>query len=368
MGRLGGLREDRRLECGHGRHSGLGFGVCQVKMTLDEIKWCHCNPPCISRHMSNIGRNQVVFDTQEKIDKLVHEYQTLGMASYALGKQYGVCAKTIRNTLNKHGLKTRGRVRYKTDEAYFVTIDTEAKAYFLGLMMADGCVNQKRGKDWWRISIGLNEEDGYILEAFARELKYDGKVQYIDRSGETSFKDYRNTKNHRRLQVSSTKLCQDLIRHGCIANKTYCLKWLKPGVVPEHLMHHFVRGFMDGDGWVTIGKGKKTSSHGTMTIGFCGTQAFMTGLRDYLTKKLGFNPRMVRKVGPALYKVWFGGNRVARRLVDWLYQDATIYLTRKRQVSLTMQARLEGHIDPRSTESPDPLPDILLDGKPSPHT
>lgn len=60
------------------------------------------------------------------------------------------------------------------DEYLFDQINTPAKAYFLGLMYADGCVyhtvNSKNKTDY-RTSICLQETDKTILERFRKELE-----------------------------------------------------------------------------------------------------------------------------------------------------------------------------------------------------
>lgn len=50
-------------------------------------------------------------------------------------------------------------------EDYFDLIDTEEKAYFLGLLMTDGNVfeQKKRSK---MISLTLKKEDAYMVQAF----------------------------------------------------------------------------------------------------------------------------------------------------------------------------------------------------------
>ena len=121
------------------------------------------------------------------------------------------------------------------NDDYFETIDTEDKAYFLGLLFADGNVYTARN----RIQITLANEDAYILKAFADCIGYTGKM-YIDRE------------KYSKLILPSKKMCADLTRLGCTPNKSLTLQF--PTEVPDELMHHFIRGYFDGDGHISKDK------------------------------------------------------------------------------------------------------------------
>ena len=55
--------------------------------------------------------------------------------------------------------------KYNIDDNYFNEIDTERKAYILGLMYADGCVYPNSAK------LDLKTEDIKLLEDIALEMK-----------------------------------------------------------------------------------------------------------------------------------------------------------------------------------------------------
>ena len=66
---------------------------------------------------------------------------------------------------------------YKIDETYFDKIDTEYKAYILGLIYADGCIKQPKGNRQKQLSIVLQEEDKDIQmenEVMLGLRKFDG--------------------------------------------------------------------------------------------------------------------------------------------------------------------------------------------------
>ena len=65
------------------------------------------------------------------------------------------------------------------NDNYFENIDTEEKAYFLGLIYSDGNVRERNGK--YYLNIELKREDKYILEKFASELRCGNKIYDRDR-------------------------------------------------------------------------------------------------------------------------------------------------------------------------------------------
>ena len=57
-----------------------------------------------------------------------------------------------------------------------------------------------------------------------------------------------------RILLTSEKTVNDLIDKGCFRNKTKILKFPTEDQVPKHLIHHFIRGYIDGDGSISYYK------------------------------------------------------------------------------------------------------------------
>lgn len=52
------------------------------------------------------------------------------------------------------------------------------------------------------------------------------------------------------VHLTSDNMFVDLCKHGCVPNKSLILTF--PRTIPDNLIHHFIRGYFDGDGSVFI--------------------------------------------------------------------------------------------------------------------
>ena len=198
---------------------------------------------------------------------------------------------------------------YDLNDDYFETIDTEDKAYFLGLLFADGNVYTARH----RVQITLANEDAYILKAFANHIDYAGRL-YIDRE------------KYSKLILPSKKMCEDLTKLGCTPKKSLTVQF--PTDVPDSLLHHFIRGCFDGDGHVSKRKG-------CFNVNFTASKSFMDTfiklLDDLGIKHTGAKKRYKDKEQSAC-SVYIR-TESAKQFFAYIYKDATIYLTRKKDVT-----------------------------------
>jgi hypothetical protein len=198
------------------------------------------------------------------------------------------------------------------NDDYFEKIDTEDKAYFLGLLFADGNVYLKR----YRVQITLANEDAYILTKFAECINYSGKL-YSDRG------------LYSKLILPSKKMCEDLILLGCTANKSLTLKF--PDKVPSELLHHFIRGYFDGDGHIS--KHKKLIKP-YYYINITSTEEFIIILKDIFAKNnidVGKSYKRYKNKEISAHTIYVK-NKSAKQFVDYVYKNATIFLNRKHVV------------------------------------
>lgn len=279
---------------------------------------------------------------QQKLD-LVKEYLTGKFTCAKLGQKYNVCKTSIRSLLRYRNIpifndQSKLQRRYTLDESYFDKIDTEAKAYFLGLFYADGCNNITRNT----INISLISKDKHILETFQKELRSNRPLQFVEKSKKNP-----NWQDHFILSINSKKLCDSLNKLGCPQAKTFKLKFPTSEIVPDHLLRHFIRGYFDGDGCFTtyITKSKhnnKIYPSKKYCFSIVSTEDFCISLGELLKEKFGYHFSLYKRHKNRdnnCRTLIFSGKKTLS-LLEWLYSDSTIYLERKYNKFITEKTLL----------------------------
>ena len=207
----------------------------------------------------------------------------------------------------------------KIDHTFFNTIDTERKAYWLGLMYADGYNSYSTSK--YQMELTLEETDAYLLE----ELKKDLKTVYS-----ISPKQAKLSKGgigyYKRLTFYSKDLSQALKKHGCPETKSHILKFPTSDMMPNHLIRHFIRGYFDGDGSISW---KPDKNKYISPFNFQGTKDFVTGIQKTLVENTKMAAGSIEKGHGEVWSWRSGGRQQALKFMDFIYKDATIFLQRK---------------------------------------
>lgn len=224
-----------------------------------------------------------------------------GKTITAIARNRGVSRATIYTKLKSSGVNHQ---KLKFNHNFFEDVNCEEKAYWLGFIMADGCVSLTQSP---KVAIGLNKKDELHLKKWHKALKSCLKIHYC---GD------RVASSH-----SSAKMCQDLIRLGCIPRKSLQLKFPS---LREDLIRHFVRGYFDGDGCISWHNKHQKTFQIRFTI--IGTKAFLDQLQIILKTSNRYTKR-----GKA-YVLSICGNQKAGLIFQWMYDDSTIFLDRKREI------------------------------------
>lgn len=204
--------------------------------------------------------------------------------------------------------------RHALQERYFSSITTEAQAYWLGFLFADGNVFEEK-----KVQIGLQRRDREHLLLFAQTLGFAGPIHdYVGTSPTTG---RRVPMSH--IAIHCAEMCRDLVRLGCVQQKTNATSLLPPTIRPA-LLRHFYRGYFDGDGCLCLSEGRRDFS-------MVGNPAFIAAAQDWLIANCGLTkvalitPQNCRKVRVVTYT----GARQVPRIMRTLYAGATISLARK---------------------------------------
>lgn len=197
--------------------------------------------------------------------------------------------------------------KYRVNDSFFETIDTEEKAYWLGFISADGCVYIKKNSGSKILEISLNIKDVNHLVKLNKSL-------------DSNYPIIQNT-NSCRVSIVSRKIYQDLLKLGVTERKS---KTLIPPIeqIPSNLMFHYIRGYFDGDGGFTT-----HDKYLTYAVNFCGTPQICEFILSYLNKQ---SLQLTNKKGVESFaQIRIKGNKQSLDIANKLYNDATIYLDRK---------------------------------------
>lgn len=244
------------------------------------------------------------------INEILNDYKNK-MSIRKISQKYNINRTDISLLIKQNNINISKRL-ITLDETYFETINTEEKAYWLGFLYADGNVNKNN------IEISLKYDDIEHLEKFKKSLNSDVKITDGYRKCKVSTNPDKELR-YARLIITSTKMTNDLIKLGCVPNKSLTLTFPTEEQVPNHLIRHFIRGYFDGDGCVSIDKSKTPSILFQVT----GTYDMLINIKKFFNIKAN-----VHKI-INIHDLRCKGNKKAIEIFDILYKDANIYLQRK---------------------------------------
>jgi intein-encoded DNA endonuclease-like protein len=232
------------------------------------------------------------------------------------------CSKeAIRRVLQNNNVETRSRKfawmyrkpKYKKNDHFFSKIDNEKSAYWLGMLAADGHVDKKGG----RFYLDLKESDAYHVEQFAIDLESDAEP-------------VPTTYHSVRLTLMSRKIADDLRALGLHHDKSYTLKFPD---IPEEQYRHFLRGLFDGDGSIA----ERSNNPRYHVLEFAGTKDIIESVRTIISETLGVSaPKIYRRKCSPLHTVKWGSKAEILEILDWFYEEATVYLKRKHDMYLSI--------------------------------
>lgn len=264
--------------------------------------------------------NEIIFSEEEK-EKIVKMYVEEKLSTPKIGKIMNCSYNKIVRILDEFGIKriNNGLRKYKLDENYFDIIDTPNKAYILGLFFADGCnFPPKR-----TVFISLQESDKDLLEKIRNEIHSECPLKFVDQSKrEANGYTYNNMYT---LNMYSAHMCSALEKLGAVKNKSLILEY--PNIPPE-LQSHFLRGYFDGDG--SIHQYIKSENNKQITLTFTSTKNFCEKAKEIIENTLGIHCAIYdSSCHNGITKVLTITGSAAKKLLNWMYNDADLYLERK---------------------------------------
>ncbi len=243
------------------------------------------------------------------MDKKVIKLYLSGKTCQDIAKKLKISRNTVADILKDNNIIIKGRKgyhKYSFNERYFDCIGNEHQAYWLGWFFSDGYNQEKTNT----VRLQVQKKDTKILKLLKKDIKYNGPIR------ETS-------NNQSLLFVTSYNFSHRLSYLGCIQNKSLVLTWPREICLPDKLVRHFIRGYFDGDGCIS-GKGNNYQ----LTI--LGTKQFCDKLNEYLSKIIG-SKKLENHPTSSIKRYRISGRKQIQKIYNYMYNDSTISLDRKKQ-------------------------------------
>jgi intein-encoded DNA endonuclease-like protein len=233
-------------------------------------------------------------------DEAVSRYKN-GASTKEIAQLAGASSRYIRQVLNESGITlTKRRTNgYKVNEDFFRRWSAEM-AYVLGFILTDGCISGNM--------IIISQKDHEILDRIRGAIETNNPIRKR-----------KNGRSHiHTLVINRKSMVEDLAKLGIGEKKSLTVKFPE---VPSEYLHHFIRGVVDGDGWV--------QDRGYVMKVTSGSANFSYALCDVLIDE-GFNARVTSDNN--VFRVTVSGKQDVIKLGEWLYVDCgDLLLERKRQ-------------------------------------
>lgn len=187
--------------------------------------------------------------------------------------------------------------------------NTEEMYYFLGFLSADGCLYENGN-----ITININEKDIEILNKLKNYLNTEKPIFFYKKNNSVAF------------SFGNKKIYNNIVNYGLKPKKSLTLKF--PKNIPKNMIHHFIRGYFDGDGCISIINRKTILG---LKINIVGTIEFLTELQNHLINELNLTPKKISQINKNknTYQLNFKSKNDIIKIRNFFYKNANIFLKRK---------------------------------------
>ena len=206
--------------------------------------------------------------------------------------------------------------KYNLKESFFRKINTEKKAYWLGFLSGDGGITENK------VKLRLAIRDKTHLKKFKEALKWNGKDYF-----------HKDT-NALEVYFRSFKVVADLARYSITPHKIFRVKFPN---ISKPLERHFIRGVFDADGCINRATRVTKGKSGQIYIFFGGefniegNKEFISAIQSKLIE-LGLPMNSINYLGKSINRVRYGGINQLREIYNYLYENTTIFLGRKKRI------------------------------------
>ena len=261
-------------------------------------------------------RTGAIIWSEDQKQYIVHQYVQEEKTLKELSLEFQVQPQAIRNLLRKMKIQiTNKKIKnFPRNSNYFDIIDSSEKAYWLGILFADGTVSSKTN------TIGLNLKDLEHVKKFRKAINAENnKISKVEdkRFSKQCLMYY--------FSIRDKKLHDALIKLGCVSNKSYVKELHMPKDIPDQFKWDFIRGYFDGDGCIAW-----STSKNHYYISWVGNQYLLQDIRKICNKEnISLNQNIKSKI---TYEFRISGQKDIKNILLNMYKNATENTSLNRKV------------------------------------
>lgn len=267
-----------------------------------------------------MGRQKIWTDS--RVDKLKQMYPTESWEN--LLKEFVECKtkqRLIRQASSlgfKREVASSKRASNTKHDDFLFTGWSERSAYILGYLEADGYIQKRNSKYTPSVSITFctSNKDLEYLKKLKEWVGFQGPIL---------------TRNH---HLSNGKTYQTNAFIVCSRSwKDFLEKNLRkgkiPNDIPSNLIHHYIRGYFDGDGSVYF------QENSTFVNFVSSSETLLEEIKEKIREGIQYKNegKMVTRIKHNSNKCWsftIAKQNLVQRFAEWLYKDSSYFLDRKK--------------------------------------
>jgi len=257
---------------------------------------------------------------EEDKNKILNIFYKVGVGKInKISEISGYSTRHISKILKEKKINIFRRKNYVLNDNFFTNIVNEDQGYLLGLIYADGAVENNRN------AISISSKEKEYLEKINIILNYNGEI--VERTSGYGKKYYI-------ISFSSEQMSKDLKKYGLGNNKAKNVFSLPD--IPEELIRHFIRGYFDGDGCIyettsATKSNNKKYYYKCYNVEIIGNKRFLESIGNIFSK---YEISYTFKNSKCDYMKYIRvkGGKNLRKLYDLFYNNSNTYLLRKKLI------------------------------------
>lgn len=202
----------------------------------------------------------------------------------------------------------------------FEKIENEKDAYYLGILLSDGCASISKNKSK-SVHLELNKEDSKTVYDFKSYLGVSNNIQKKEKTVAIS--------------IGGARLFDNLQKYSCVPRKSLILEF--PKNINPNLYCHLIRGYFDGDGCISkILFNRKSRSKTSQEyfqrskwqVDFSGTFDFLSEIQKIINVN-GVLYKVNKNNDKNTFRLIYTHNIKVKKVLEFMYSSATVYMDRK---------------------------------------